>query len=285
MFGACELQLPAAFTNCVTDASQCLPEGRVAGVLAMGGISALIVSPCGAAPLTGARVYLSQTRDVVLGGSALFALAAGMSVPLVLIGASAVALLQRTGAWMNEVKRFFGVMLLGVALWTVQSVLPGSLALGLWGALTMCAAVLVASSHAARDLPITRSLWRRVVAAVLAACGLLQWAGAASGGANLLQPLAHLAGSGRAAPGQAVRGSAPQEERRIASEGRRHRQWRTGSRAAQALRAVRAATHDLLRRASPRVDASTGRRVPEHADLSARIGRSRALNSSGLRGL
>ena len=205
MFGACELQLPVAFTNRVTDASQSLLAARVAGVFAVGGISALIVSPCGAAPLASARVYLSQTRDVVLGGSALFALAAGMSVPLLLIGASAVALLPRKGAWMNEVKRFFGVMLLGVALWTVQSVLPGSLALGLWGALTMCAAVLVASSHAARDLPITRSLWRRVVAAVLAACGLLQWAGAASGGANLLQPLAHLAGSGRAAPRQAVR--------------------------------------------------------------------------------
>ena len=205
MFGAYELQLPTAFTNRVTDASQRLPAGRVAGVFAMGGISALIVSPCVAAPLAGALVYLSQTRDVVLGGSALFALAAGMSVPLLLIGASAGALLPRTGAWMNEVKRFFGVLLLGVALWTVQSVLPGSLTLALWGALAICAAVLLVSSHAARDMPITRSLWRRVVAAVLAACGLMQLGGAASGGADPLQPLAHLAVSGRAGAAPALR--------------------------------------------------------------------------------
>ena len=205
MFGAYELQLPAAFTNRVSHASQRLPAGRVAGVFAMGGVSALIVSPCVAAPLAGALVYLSQTRDVVLGGSALFALAAGMSVPLLLIGASAGALLPRTGAWMNEVKRFFGVLLLGVALWTVQSVLPGSLALALWGALALCAAVLVASSHAARDMPITRSLWCRAVAAVLAACGLLQLVGAASGGTDPLQPLAHFARQSGGAAAQAVR--------------------------------------------------------------------------------
>ncbi len=205
MFGAYELQLPAAITNRVADASQRLPAGRVAGVFAMGGISALIVSPCVAAPLAGALVYLSQTRDVVLGGSALFALAAGMSLPLLLIGASAGALLPRTGAWMTEVKRFFGVLLLGVALWTVQSVLPGSLSLALWGALVICAAVLLLSSHAARDKPITRSLWRRVVAVVLATGGLLQLVGAASGGADPLQPLAHLAGLGRGAAAQALR--------------------------------------------------------------------------------
>ncbi len=205
MFGAYDLQLPIGFTHRVTNASQRLPAGRVAGVFAMGGVSALIVSPCVAAPLAGALVYLSQTRDVVLGGSALFALAAGMSVPLLLIGASAGALLPRTGAWMDEVKRFFGILLLGVALWTVQSVLPGPLSLALWGALVIGAAVLVASSHAARDVPITRSLWRRVVAAVLAACGILQLVGAASGGSDPLQPLAHLAGSGRSVATQAVR--------------------------------------------------------------------------------
>ncbi len=205
MFGAYELQLPAGFTSRVTGASQRLPAGRVAGVFAMGGISALIVSPCVAAPLAGALVYLSQTRDVVLGGAALFALAAGMSVPLLLIGASAGALLPRTGAWMSEVKRFFGVLLLGVALWTVQSVLPASLSLALWGALVIAAAVLVVSSHAARDVPITRSLWRRVVAAVLAACGLLQLVGAASGGVDPLQPLAHLAGLASRSGTQAVR--------------------------------------------------------------------------------
>ncbi|MEP7101650.1 MAG: protein-disulfide reductase DsbD, partial [Burkholderiales bacterium] len=141
MFGVYELQLPSAFTNRLSNASQGLPGGRFAGVFAMGGVSALIVSPCVAAPLAGALVYISQTRDVALGGTALFALAAGMSVPLLLMGASAGALLPRAGGWMDEVKRFFGILLLGVALWTVQSVLPASLALALWGALAIGAAV------------------------------------------------------------------------------------------------------------------------------------------------
>ena len=134
MFGVYNLQLPSALAVPVHVGGAALPAGRVAGVFAMGGVSALIVSPCVAAPLAGALLYLSQTRDVWLGGTALFSLAAGMSVPLLLVGASAGALLPRAGAWMVEVKAVFGVLLLGVALWTVQPVLPGPLALALWGA-------------------------------------------------------------------------------------------------------------------------------------------------------
>ena len=200
MFGVYELQLPSAFTSRLSNASQGLPGGRFAGVFAMGGVSALIVSPCVAAPLAGALVYISQTRDVALGGTALFALAAGMSVPLLLMGASAGALLPRAGGWMDEVKRFFGILLLGVALWTVQSVLPASLVLGLWGALAIGAAVMFGSSHQhGHRTGLTKSIWRRVVAAVMAVCGLMQLVGAASGGTNPLQPLAHLRGGAVAA--------------------------------------------------------------------------------------
>ena len=193
MFGAYELQLPDAFAARLTRASQRLPAGRVLGVFAMGGVSALIVSPCVAAPLAGALVYLSQTRNVWLGGTALFSLAAGMSVPLLLVGASAGALLPRAGGWMDEVKRFFGLLLLGVALWTLSSVLPAVLTLALWGALTICAAVLLVSHRHGHQSGWSGSLWRRAVAAVLAVYGLLQMAGAASGGIDPLQPLAHLA--------------------------------------------------------------------------------------------
>jgi thioredoxin:protein disulfide reductase len=195
MFGVYELQLPGAVTGRLSEASRRLPAGRFASVFAMGGVSALIVSPCVAAPLAGALVYLSQTRDVWLGGTALFSLAAGMSVPLLLVGASAGALLPRAGAWMDEVKGFFGVLLLAVALWTVQSVLPASLVLALWGALAIGAAVILISSG--KGAKWTTSRWRRAAAAVFALCGVLQFVGAASGGSNPLQPLAHLrAGAG-----------------------------------------------------------------------------------------
>ncbi|HEY9064776.1 MAG TPA: protein-disulfide reductase DsbD [Burkholderiaceae bacterium] len=199
MFGAYELQLPSVFSGRLTQASQRLPAGKLAGVFAMGGVSALIVSPCVAAPLAGALVYISQTRDVWLGGTALFSLAAGMSVPLLLIGASAGSLLPRAGAWMDEVKRFFGLLLLGVALYTVQPVWPTALVLALWGALLLATAVLLVSDqHRGHRGELSKSLWRRVVAAVLAVCGLLEFAGAASGGSNPLQPLAHLARRGAA---------------------------------------------------------------------------------------
>ena len=194
MFGVYELQLPTAFSSRMTGASQRLPAGRFIPVFVMGGLSALIVSPCVAAPLAGALVYLSQTGDVVLGGAALFSLAAGMSVPLLLVGGSAGALLPRAGAWMNEVKRFFGVLLLGVALWTVQSVLPAPLTLALWATLTISVAVLLVSqTHGHQHGALARSLWRRCAGAVVGVMGVIQLIGAASGGSDPLQPLSHFA--------------------------------------------------------------------------------------------
>jgi len=202
MFGLYEVQMPSALACKFASTAQRLPAGRAAGVFAMGGVSALIVSPCVAAPLAGALLYLSQTRDVWLGGTALFSLAAGMSVPLLLVGASAGALLPRAGAWMVEVKAVFGLLLLGVALWTVQPVLPGSLALALWGALALGAAAMViangrsvspATSDGTTPAPSTllpRRAWRHAVGALLALVGVLQIVGAASGGTDPLQPLA-----------------------------------------------------------------------------------------------
>ncbi len=192
MFGVYDLQLPSSLTGRLSNASRRMPAGRFAGVFAMGGVSALIVSPCVAAPLAGALVYLSQTRDVWLGGTALFSLAAGMSVPLLLMGASAGALLPRAGGWMDEIKRFFGMLLLGVALWMLQSVLPGALSLALWGALVLASAVMLLTGGDRHHAGPNTRLGRRAVAAVIAVCGVLQLVGAASGGSNPLQPLLHL---------------------------------------------------------------------------------------------
>ncbi len=190
MFGFYTVQLPQFLACRVMSASQKLPAGRVAGVCAMGGVSALIVSPCVAAPLAGALLYLSQTRDVWLGGTALFSLAAGMSIPLLLVGASAGALMPRAGAWMVEVKAAFGFLLLGVALWTIQPVLPASVVLALWGTLALGAAsALLKAGHG--------SIWRRAGAALLGLVGAVQIVGAAAGGTDPLQPLARLGIGGK----------------------------------------------------------------------------------------
>jgi thiol:disulfide interchange protein DsbD len=124
MFGLYELQLPNTLQSRLAESSNRRSAGKLAGVFGMGAISALMVGPCVAAPLAGALVYISQTRDVLVGGSALFAMAAGMSVPLVLVGVSAGSLLPRAGAWMVWVKRGFGVMLLALAAWMALPLLP-----------------------------------------------------------------------------------------------------------------------------------------------------------------
>ncbi|MDC8773323.1 protein-disulfide reductase DsbD [Roseateles albus] len=192
MFGAYELSLPSGMSGGLSQASQKLPGGHLLGVFAMGGVSALIVSPCVAAPLAGALVYLSQTRDVVLGGSALFALATGMSVPLLLLGISAGSLLPRAGAWMDGVKHLFGMLLLGVALWTVQPVLPPALAQFLWGALLIGTAAMLGLFQAPHAVHRPRTWLRKTAALLAVSYGLLQLVGAASGGTDTLKPLAGL---------------------------------------------------------------------------------------------
>jgi thiol:disulfide interchange protein DsbD len=126
MFGFYELQLPGFLHHRLHATHGRLQGGRVVSVAAMGALSAVIVSPCVAAPLAGALLYISQTRDVTLGGSALFVMALGMGVPLLVVGVSEGALLPKSGPWMLRVKHIFGVLLLGVAVWIVWPVLRPS---------------------------------------------------------------------------------------------------------------------------------------------------------------
>jgi thiol:disulfide interchange protein DsbD len=126
MFGVWEFQMPGFIQQRLAAGQNRLPGGKHLGVFVMGALSALLVGPCVAAPLAGVLVYISRTRDLVLGGAALFALACGMSVPLLLLGVSAGRLLPRAGAWMERVKTVFGVLLLATAVWLVWPVLPAS---------------------------------------------------------------------------------------------------------------------------------------------------------------
>ena len=127
MFGFYELKLPASLENKILNFSNKLKGGESLGVFIMGVLSALIVSPCVAAPLAGALIYIGQTHNVLLGGVGLFALAIGMGVPLLLIGASAGSLLPKAGAWMTVVRNMFGVVMLAVAAYIVWPILPSTI--------------------------------------------------------------------------------------------------------------------------------------------------------------
>lgn len=187
MFGVYQLQVPAVIQSRLMRVSEHQSAGKLFGVFVMGAISALIVGPCVAAPLAGALVYISQTRDVVIGGGALFAMAAGMSVPLLLIGVSAGALLPRAGAWMEAVKRFFGVLMLALAWWMVVPVLPGWLVMVGWAALGLCYGIFLLR-------PLTGK-FTIAFGLVLAVFGLAQLVGVASGGRDSWSPLSHLIGN------------------------------------------------------------------------------------------
>ena len=200
MFGFYELQLPQGLQNRLNVMSQNTQGGKHLGVVAMGSLSSLVVSPCVSAPLAGALIYISSTGDAVLGGGALLALGLGMGVPLVLIGASGGHLLPRAGVWMEKVKAAFGVGLLAVAIWLLERVVPGPVSLLLWAALAIGAGVyLGAMDFAPRQG--WGQLWK-ASGAFSFIYGILLLIGASSGAVDPLRPLsavAFLGGSG--APG------------------------------------------------------------------------------------
>ncbi len=192
MFGFYDLQMPASIQSRLTQFSNQQQGGTLIGVAIMGFLSALIVGPCVAAPLTGALIYIGQTGDAVLGGLALFALSMGMGVPLLIVGTSAGRWLPRAGGWMEATKALFGVMMLGVAIWMLERIVPGEVTLTLWAALFIVSAIYL---NALDSLPATAGGWQKFwkgLGVILLAYGLLLLVGAALGSKDPLRPLGAL---------------------------------------------------------------------------------------------
>ncbi len=189
MFGFYDLQIPGNIQSKLSEEAGQLKGGQLTGVFGMGALSALIVGPCVAAPLAGALLYISQTRDVVLGGSALFVMALGMGVPLLLLGASAGALLPKAGPWMESIKQFFGVLLLAVAIWLISPVINEVVHMLLWAALLIISAIYL---HAIDPLPERASGYLKFlkgVGVIALLVGVALLIGVLSGNRDVLQPL------------------------------------------------------------------------------------------------
>lgn len=231
MFGAFELQLPAWLRNRLDRASRGQQGGTLAGAAALGVFSAVLVGPCMTAPLAGALLYIGQSGDPVVGGVALFALGLGMGVPLLLIAVFGARVLPAPGPWMERVKAAFGFMLLGMAVYMVSRVLPGSVSLALWGAWLLVVAIgLVA--FAADAAPGSLRRWgSRSAAAVAGVWAVAMMFGGASGASDPWRPLQPLAGGLAAAapvsagtPDYVEAKSVDDVARRIAEAGARG-QW------------------------------------------------------------
>lgn len=190
MFGVFELRLPAFIRERLDQRANQTRGGTIAGAATLGVLSSLIVSPCITAPLTALLLYISSTGDAVGGGLQLFALGLGMGTPLVLFGAGGGALLPKSGPWLVTVRNAFGVMLLGVSVWLLERVLPGSLSLALWGLLAGGVAVFLGALEFG---PKThRQKLGQIAGLALLVYALAAWVGALQGATDPLKPLGQL---------------------------------------------------------------------------------------------
>lgn len=183
MFGLYQLQMPHAVQTRLNQMGQ---GGGLAGAALMGFASALIVGPCLAPPLAGALLYIGSSGDAVLGGAALFALGIGMGLPLIILGTAGAGALPKAGPWMDQVKVFFGVILIGVAIWLLSRILPGSAILALWAILLAGYGVYLGALEPATTGAARVVKGGGVIALVYAAILLV---GAAMGNDNPLRPL------------------------------------------------------------------------------------------------
>ena len=189
MFGFYELEIPNSLKTRLHNSSVKHRDGSLWGAAIMGALSSLIVGPCVAAPLAGALIYIGQTGNAVLGGSALFAMGLGMGVPLLLLGASAGKLLPKAGTWLYSTKAVFGVIMLGVAVWMLSRILPPAVTILLWATLLILPAIYL---KAIDPLPENSSGWRKLwkgVGLMMLAYGLLLLIGFSMGNDNPLKPL------------------------------------------------------------------------------------------------
>jgi thiol:disulfide interchange protein DsbD len=189
MFGYFEIQLPASLQNKIANISNKQKGGHLISVAIMGFLSALIVGPCVAPPLAGALIYIGQTGDAVLGGLSLFVMSLGMGVPLILIGAG-VSKLPSTGNWMNNVKYIFGILMLAVAIWLIERIVPSIASLALWAVIFSIAPIAMGVLN---KLPDTSSALARIFKAIgliSMVYGILLWGLVARGGGDMLTPLA-----------------------------------------------------------------------------------------------
>jgi thioredoxin:protein disulfide reductase len=190
MLGLYTLQMPAPVQTRVAQLSNRQSAGTLGGVAVMGALSALIVTTCVGPALVGALAVISQTGQIVKGGAALFAMSIGMGTPLLAVGASAGKLLPKAGPWMDLVKKLLGALMLAVAVWMLERIVPARLGLLLWAVPVLVAAWLLGFGTPRRSA----ALWGlRAVGAAAGLAGVLLVTGAALGGTDPLAPIPALA--------------------------------------------------------------------------------------------
>ena len=194
MFGFYNLELPKPIQAKLHSTSDKHRDGSYLGAAIMGALSSLIVGPCVAAPLAGALIFIGQTGDVILGGSALFVMGFAMGTPLLLLGASAGSLLPKAGHWLNSTKAIFGVIMLAVSIWMLDRILPPSITMLLSATLLIIPAIYL---RAIDPLPEQLSNWSKLwkgLGVMMLIYGVLLLIGLSMGNSNPFRPLQGIGG-------------------------------------------------------------------------------------------
>lgn len=189
MFGLYDLQVPASWQTRLNRLSGDQRSGNLAGAAVMGMISAAVVTTCVTPPLVAALMVIAKTGDVVRGALALFALAIGMGIPLLAIGASAGRLMPRAGPWMVTVKTAFGLMMLGLAVWMLDRLWPGTVTLVLWAILLVVGGVFLGAFAPLGDRPGAARKLSKAFGIVTLLYGAALLIGALAGNEDPLRPL------------------------------------------------------------------------------------------------
>jgi thiol:disulfide interchange protein DsbD len=189
MFGLFEIQMPSAIQSRLSGMANKQKNGTFFGTAVIGALSALIVTTCVAPPLIAALIAIGQSGDVARGSFALFVLAIGMGTPLLLIGASAGKILPKAGAWMNAVKAGFGVVMIGMAIWMLDRVLPGTVTLLLWALLVFMTGVFLGAFESLPPEPKPQRRLAKGVGVLACLYGALMLIGYTLGGDDPLEPI------------------------------------------------------------------------------------------------
>ncbi len=196
--GFLELRLPAALDDRLQRLTQRLKGGTILSAASLGVLSSVLVSPCVSAPLAGALLYISASGDALGGGLKLLALGLGMGTPLVLFAVGGGALLPKSGPWMLTVRNLFGALLMGVAIWLLERVVPGPVSLALWGLLAAGVALWLGV------LELTPKTHHQKLAQLLGlpllVYALVAWVGALQGHEDPMRPLGQIVSNAEATP-------------------------------------------------------------------------------------
>ncbi len=200
MFGFYEIGLPASWQTAIAKRSDAAgSKGGLIGVAIMGFLSALIVGPCVAPPLAGALIYIGQTGDALLGGLALFAMSLGMGAPLLLVGVGAGKFMPKPGGWMEAVSNVFGVVMLGLAIWMLERILPSGVTMFLWGALFVGSAVYLRALEPISEGAHWWNYFKKSLGIILLIYGVFVLIGAFKGASTPLKPFGWQGGASESA--------------------------------------------------------------------------------------